>query len=1097
MSDLKTVTEGTNVQVAVRCRPANVEEKKSGQINCVATETVDKKVNVAYGQNGKKTTKTFNFDKVFGCYSTQEEVFRQMVFPLVQETVAGFNCTVFAYGQTGTGKTHTMEGDIHSEENAGIVPRAVKSIFEQLDAAKVEFTIRVSFLELYNEELQDLLTPPNSEKKLKLCEVEKKGVVCQNLEEITVLSVKDIFDILQRGILQRQTAATLCNKNSSRSHSIFTMKIMIKECNVDGEEVVRHGQLNLVDLAGSECVGRSGAKNDRAREAGSINQSLLTLGRVITALVDHHGHVPYRDSKLTRLLQESLGGKAKTCIIATLSPAQNAVEETLSTLDYAHRAKNIKNTPQVNQKMTKKTVMKEYCEEIESLRLQLQANREKNGIFVQPDIYYGMETRIASQEAQINEVESVLKTKMEETKAAVAEKDFIEEKLINIKKDLEITQTNLKQTTTNLEVTKNDLKNTVNELNASNAIIHEQTITETTLLNTGNVIQNELCNQRDDRIILVNKVNKLNNNDIKLQTNCNQYVTNIILKTTNLNNNIKSILNNNTIESNNLCNGVNNMLNKSKDTCNDMKLCIDNTVKTLIYKSENDKSINNTLSNLNETMSLTNDELKNNLIHIQNNITTFLNVMEDTILNTNKILLLQSKQTNELQNLLIKSTNDISEHATNFEKQQILMTNENIQLTKTLEVDVTSAINKQHELLEANVNQVNNSINAKAEEMQKIMNSMFKDMVSSTMSTMTTMTTTSKENTDTTTNIVQKSIHTINEANEKTLNNVNDVVKNIVSTVSASTNNISTNMSDIETNITNMANNDMNNMKATIIAKRNNLCETITDILNKNKISQENCYDTIEKANTSVNVLLKDIHNEAEEMNQSSAKSIDDFTIFMNGQGKHVCSGVSKHFDNLTINLNNTSNNIMKIADDSNNFRSSMAECVVPITGKTPSKQILSDNNTILEKLNPTRDHDVIRHEHKAGLWKKDVENNTENNTNSNETMEIMSEVVTTDSTLTIDDVVASTEINIALSNVEEVEVVAQTSPVPAVAPVIAMKTIEEVASIANSENVENTTPVSPKKTTVSRSRSSSGLVPKGSVTGMVRPRATSRTTNA
>ncbi len=126
------------------------------------------------------------------------------------------------------------------------------------------------------------------------------------------------------------------------------------------------------DLAGSECVGRSGAKNDRAREAGSINQSLLTLGRVITALVDHHGHIPYRDSKLTRLLQESLGGKAKTCIIATLSPSHLAVEESLSTLDYAHRAKNIKNAPQVNQKMTKKTVLKEYCEEIETLRAQLQ-----------------------------------------------------------------------------------------------------------------------------------------------------------------------------------------------------------------------------------------------------------------------------------------------------------------------------------------------------------------------------------------------------------------------------------------------------------------------------------------------------------------------------------------------------------------------------------------------------------------------------------------------------------------------------------------------------------------------------------------------------
>lgn len=174
-------------------------------------------------------------------------------FTVVEETLAGFNCTIFAYGQTGTGKTHTMEGDIYSEENAGIVPRSVRAILEQLETKGSEFTIRVSFLELYNEELQDLLTTDASAKDkgaLRLCEDVKKGVVCQNLEEITVLNVNDIFEILKRGIKQRQTAATLCNKNSSRSHSIFTMKIMIKEMNVEGEEVIRNGQLNLVDLAG-------------------------------------------------------------------------------------------------------------------------------------------------------------------------------------------------------------------------------------------------------------------------------------------------------------------------------------------------------------------------------------------------------------------------------------------------------------------------------------------------------------------------------------------------------------------------------------------------------------------------------------------------------------------------------------------------------------------------------------------------------------------------------------------------------------------------------------------------------------------------------
>merc|ERR1711970_1596475 len=154
------------------------------------------------------------------------------------------------------------------------------------------------------------------------------------------------------------------------------------ESSVEGEEVLRIGKLNLVDLAGSENIGRSGAMDKRAREAGNINQSLLTLGRVITALVDRTPHVPYRESKLTRLLQDSLGGRTKTTIIATISPGVNNMEETLSTLDYAHRAKNITNKPEVNQKLTKKALIKQYEDEIEQLKRDLMASREKNGVFL-------------------------------------------------------------------------------------------------------------------------------------------------------------------------------------------------------------------------------------------------------------------------------------------------------------------------------------------------------------------------------------------------------------------------------------------------------------------------------------------------------------------------------------------------------------------------------------------------------------------------------------------------------------------------------------------------------------------------------------------
>ncbi len=157
----------------------------------------------------------------------------------------------------------------------------------------------------------------------------------------------DIYSIVELAQKRRTTAETLMNKHSSRSHSIFTINIMMRETSAEGEDLIKRGTLNLVDLAGSENIGRSGAKDERKKEAGMINQSLLTLGRVITSLTDHQAHVPYRESKLTRILQESLGGRAKTCIIATVSPSCQSIDETMSTLDYAARAKNIKNKPEV------------------------------------------------------------------------------------------------------------------------------------------------------------------------------------------------------------------------------------------------------------------------------------------------------------------------------------------------------------------------------------------------------------------------------------------------------------------------------------------------------------------------------------------------------------------------------------------------------------------------------------------------------------------------------------------------------------------------------------------------------------------------------
>merc|ERR1719447_2382838 len=175
----------------------------------------------------------------------------------------------------------------------------------------------------------------------------------------------------------------------------------MKENNINGEEFLKTGKLNLVDLAGSENIGRSGAVEKRAREAGTINQSLLTLGRVISSLVENTPHVPYRESKLTRLLKDSLGGHTKTSIIATISPAACNLEETLSTLDYASRAKCIKNKPEVNQKLTKKALIKEYTEQIEKLKKDLYAAREKNGIFLSEENFQEMQNQLQAQKGNL------------------------------------------------------------------------------------------------------------------------------------------------------------------------------------------------------------------------------------------------------------------------------------------------------------------------------------------------------------------------------------------------------------------------------------------------------------------------------------------------------------------------------------------------------------------------------------------------------------------------------------------------------------------------------------------------------------------------
>ncbi|TDH01623.1 hypothetical protein EPR50_G00182270 [Perca flavescens] len=488
LSGLKRDEKGRNIQVVVRCRPFNTMERKSsyGVMDC---EPNRKEVSVRTGgMNDKAARKTYTFDMVFGQAAKQIDVYRSVVCPILDEVIMGYNCTVFAYGQTGTGKTFTMEGERSPdgeftwEEDplAGIIPRTLHQIFEKLSENGTEFSVKVSLLEIYNEELFDLLSPSDDvNERLQLFDDprNKRGVVVKGLEEVTVHNKDEVYQILERGSAKRRTASTLMNAYSSRSHSVFSVTIHMKEITMDGEELVKIGKLNLVDLAGSENIGRSGAVDKRAREAGNINQSLLTLGRVITALVEKRPHIPYRESKLTRILQDSLGGRTKTSIIATVSPSSSNLEETLSTLEYASRAKNIMNKPEVNQKLTKRTLIKEYTEEIERLKRDLAATRDKNGVYLSAENYESMMGQITSHEEHTSEYTDRIAAMEEEIKK-------VTELFMDSKTRLEQCTVDLDEKQQILEETSKDLQQTKEKLSQEEFVCSELAVVQETLYNT-------------------------------------------------------------------------------------------------------------------------------------------------------------------------------------------------------------------------------------------------------------------------------------------------------------------------------------------------------------------------------------------------------------------------------------------------------------------------------------------------------------------------------------------------------------------------------------------------------------------------------------
>lgn len=382
--------EETYVRVAARVRPLLPRERALNCCSCVSVHQDTQQVVVG-------TRRTFAFDVVFDTQAAQSEVYEACVAPLVEGCLQGYNATILAYGQTGSGKTHTMGTGASGSTPDGITPQVIRNSFAMMEGEneKMEFRASCCYLEIYNEEIRDLLRASGPDGPKQIRETADGVIQVVGLHAEACSSAEDMLRCLADGSVQRTTGATLMNEQSSRSHSIFTIILERSRRREDGERpgsddelplTYRTAKFHLVDLAGSERAKRTGAVGNRLKESVAINSGLLALGNVISALGDpakRGSHVPYRASKLTRLLQDSLGGNSRTLMVACTSSSDLDFEETLNTLKYAHRARNIKNKPVVNHD-PKQAQLAAMQDEIEALRSALQRASETSPVPVVP-----------------------------------------------------------------------------------------------------------------------------------------------------------------------------------------------------------------------------------------------------------------------------------------------------------------------------------------------------------------------------------------------------------------------------------------------------------------------------------------------------------------------------------------------------------------------------------------------------------------------------------------------------------------------------------------------------------------------------------------
>lgn len=445
---------GDNVRVAIRCRPLSDNEAKKGFHVVVHVDELNGEIRLqpegSTQSAHSRDERSYFYDNVFGMDSKQADVFNVVARPIVDFVLEGYNGTIFAYGQTGTGKTYTMEGDRGVPELKGIIPNSFAHVFAHISKSEgeIQFLVHVSYLEIYNEEVRDLLGKDPSA-KLEVKERPDIGVYVKDLSTFVVKGPEHMDKLMKKGAKNRKFGVTDMNEHSSRSHTIFTVTVESSEWGKDNKQHVKMGKLHLVDLAGSERQSKTGATGERLKEAAKINLSLMTLGNVISALVDGNQktHVPYRTSQLTRLLQDSLGGNSKTVMIANIGPASYNVSETANTLRYANRAKNIQNKAKINED-PKDALLREFQKEIELLKKKLTecdsgseeeaTDEEGTPRKVKTPVRAMTPKRIASARAKLEEERAAV---LAQKGMAQAERDRIASQLQEKEKDLETAQT--------------------------------------------------------------------------------------------------------------------------------------------------------------------------------------------------------------------------------------------------------------------------------------------------------------------------------------------------------------------------------------------------------------------------------------------------------------------------------------------------------------------------------------------------------------------------------------------------------------------------------------------------------------------------------